>query len=49
LKFPRLSHQVELKKLNNSQTMYTANLPKNLPYLPGNVAADPTITRYHKT
>ena len=29
--------------------MFTQNLPKTLPYLPGNVAADPTITRYHKT
>ena len=25
------------------------NLPNNLPFLPGNVYADPTITRYHKT
>ena len=29
--------------------MTTQNLPKNLPFLPGNVYADPTITRYHKT
>lgn len=29
--------------------MTTTNLPKNLPYLPGNVYADPTVTRYHKT
>ena len=29
--------------------MRTSNLPKNLPFLPGNVYADPTITRYHKT
>jgi len=26
-----------------------ANLPSQLPFLPGNVYADPTITRYHKT
>jgi len=25
------------------------NLPNSLPFLPGNVYADPTITRYHKT
>jgi len=24
-------------------------MPNQLPYLPGNVYADPTITRYHKT
>ena len=24
-------------------------LPKQLPFLPGNTYADPTITRYHKT
>jgi len=29
--------------------MTTANLPQSLPFLPGNVYADPTITRYHKT
>jgi len=29
--------------------MTTSNLPKTLPFLPGNVYADPTITRYHKT
>lgn len=29
--------------------MRTTNLPNQLPYLPGNVYADPTITRYHKT
>ncbi len=23
--------------------------PKNLPFLPGNVYSDPTVTRYHKT
>ena len=27
----------------------TTNLPKQLPFLPGNSYADPTITRYHKT
>lgn len=26
-----------------------AHLPKDLPFLPGNTAHDPTITRYHKT
>jgi hypothetical protein len=26
-----------------------ASLPSQLPFLPGNVYADPTITRYHKT
>lgn len=26
-----------------------ANLPSQLPFLPGNSYADPTITRYHKT
>ena len=25
------------------------NLPGTLPMLPGNVYADPTVTRYHKT
>ncbi len=25
------------------------NLPNQLPFLPGNVYSDPTITRYHKT
>jgi len=29
--------------------MITQNLLKNLSFLPGNVYADPTITRYHKT
>lgn len=29
--------------------MQARNLPNNLPYLPGNVYTDPTITRYHKT
>ena len=29
--------------------MTSINLPKSLPYLPGNVYADPTVTRYHKT
>jgi len=33
--------------------MYTTatkvNLPSQLPFLPGNSYADPTITRYHKT
>lgn len=26
-----------------------ANLPSQLPFLPGNTYTDPTITRYHKT
>jgi len=29
--------------------MKTNYLPNNLPFLPGNTYADPTITRYHKT
>lgn len=29
--------------------MRSTNLPGNLPMLPGNVYADPTVTRYHKT
>ena len=29
--------------------MRTSNLPGALPMLPGNVYADPTVTRYHKT
>jgi len=29
--------------------MRATNLPGNLPMLPGNQYADPTITRYHKT
>jgi len=29
--------------------MRQQNLPSSLPFLPGNVYADPTITRYHKT
>jgi hypothetical protein len=29
--------------------MQTTHLPKQLPFLPGNSYADPTITRYHKT
>lgn len=29
--------------------MQAKNLPNNLPFLPGNQYADPTITRYHKT
>jgi len=29
--------------------MRTTNLPGSLPMLPGNVYADPTVTRYHKT
>lgn len=29
--------------------MQSKNLPGNLPMLPGNVYADPTVTRYHKT
>lgn len=29
--------------------MKTNFLPKDLPLLPGNTYADPTITRYHKT
>lgn len=29
--------------------MNTRFMPNNLPYLPGNVYADPTVTRYHKT
>jgi hypothetical protein len=29
--------------------MKTTNMPNQLPFLPGNVYADPTITRYHKT
>ena len=29
--------------------MNTTSLPKQLPFLPGNSYADPTITRYHKT
>jgi hypothetical protein len=29
--------------------MQAKNLPNNLPYLPGYVYADPTITKYHKT
>ena len=28
--------------------MYKSNLPKDLPLLPGNQYADPTVTRYHK-
>ncbi len=26
-----------------------ANMPSQLPFLPGNSYADPTVTRYHKT
>ena len=29
--------------------MKTNYLPSDLPFLPGNSYADPTITRYHKT
>lgn len=29
--------------------MQPKNLPGSLPFLPGNVYQDPTITRYHKT
>jgi len=29
--------------------MKATNLPQSLPMLPGNVYADPTVTRYHKT
>lgn len=29
--------------------MRATNLPSNLPMLPGNQYADPTVTRYHKT
>jgi hypothetical protein len=29
--------------------MKTSYLPNQLPFLPGNTYADPTITRYHKT
>lgn len=29
--------------------MQPKNLPSQLPFLPGNVYQDPTITRYHKT
>jgi hypothetical protein len=29
--------------------MSKTSLPQNLPFLPGNVYGDPTITRYHKT
>jgi hypothetical protein len=29
--------------------MQSKNMPSQLPFLPGNVYADPTITRYHKT
>lgn len=29
--------------------MQPKNLPQQLPFLPGNVYQDPTITRYHKT
>jgi hypothetical protein len=29
--------------------MKTNYLPNNLPFLPGNTYADPTITIYHKT
>lgn len=29
--------------------MQSKNLPSQLPFLPGNIYADPTITRYHKT
>lgn len=45
----RLSRKAELKKLNNLETMTYNPYPKNLPYLPGNVYADPTVTRHHKT
>lgn len=34
---------------NTTNTMKTSYLPNNLPFLPGNTYADPTITRYHKT
>lgn len=29
--------------------MKTTSMPQSLPFLPGNVYGDPTITRYHKT
>lgn len=29
--------------------MRQSNMPASLPMLPGNVYADPTVTRYHKT
>ena len=29
--------------------MQRSNMPASLPMLPGNVYADPTVTRYHKT
>jgi hypothetical protein len=29
--------------------MKNTSLPQSLPFLPGNLYADPTITRYHKT
>lgn len=37
--------------MNFKKKMYAtkANLPSQLPFLPGNSYADPTITRYHKT
>ena len=29
--------------------MKSNSLPNQLPFLPGNTYADPTVTRYHKT
>mmetsp|Transcript_45806 Transcript_45806/g.33544 ORF Transcript_45806/g.33544 Transcript_45806/m.33544 type:complete len:136 (-) Transcript_45806:1237-1644(-) len=29
--------------------MQSKNLPSQLPFLPGNIYSDPTVTRYHKT
>jgi len=35
--------------VNEQIQMQSKNLPSQLPFLPGNIYADPTITRYHKT
>jgi len=45
----REEDQQKAKLDPKERRMRTTNLPSQLPYLPGNTYADPTITRYHKT
>ena len=46
----KFKNQIKITSINKfKQKMNSSHLPSQLPFLPGNTYADPTITRYHKT
>ena len=47
--YKEIHNNIQIKSNSEKERMRAKNMPGALPMLPGNVYADPTVTRYHKT